>query len=216
MIDFFPDEDENDNVYEDRSYDPLWEIYNLISKFWKKLDFDMRNCYHYSGLRSIGFYFDGMFHWWAKSDSKNIKDCLLSFDFSSEKKLLKAPIPSDIDGRFKSRNLKRNLAMLNGSITLITSYNRVKNHADAASFCISILGKPGVQESCVNLFIVEFPIGVGNSKEVFDVKLARELVWVDLRTEMHGVLAAVNGNDLGGCQMGRYKKSFDPIGRINS
>ena len=102
MIDYFPDNDPINGevlIWEDRSYDPLWEIYSLKSNSWKKLDIDMRNCYYYTSLRGIGLYTDGVFHWWAKSESKNIEECLLSFDFCNEV-LFTTPLPSNMDGRF--------------------------------------------------------------------------------------------------------------------
>jgi hypothetical protein len=52
----------------------------------------MRNYYYYSELRGIRVHMDGFFHWWAKSVSKNIEECLLSFDFNNEV-LLKYPSP---------------------------------------------------------------------------------------------------------------------------
>jgi molecular chaperone HtpG len=83
MIEYFPYY-QGDIIWEDRSYDPLWEIYSLKTNSWKKLNIDMRNCYYYSPLQGNGLYTDRVFHWWAKSKSKNIEEYLLSFDFSKE------------------------------------------------------------------------------------------------------------------------------------
>ncbi|AET00850.2 putative F-box domain-containing protein [Medicago truncatula] len=225
MIDYFPDndpDDEEDLIWEDRSYDPLWEIYSLKSNSWKKLEFDMRNCYYYTPLRGIGLYTDGMFHWWAKSESKNIEECLLSFDFSNEE-LFKTPIPSNMDGNFNVEFVERHLALLNGTITLISSYR------EEATFRLSILGKLGVRESWINLFIVgpfheQFgssfpffvsPIGLGKKNNiVFLNKRDNKIVWVDLKTQMIEELG-VEGDKFR-CHIGKYKKSFLPIEGINT
>ncbi|XP_058734101.1 F-box protein CPR1-like [Vicia villosa] len=223
MIDFFPKVEDNvrgengDLIWEDKSYDPLWEIYSLKTNSWKKLDFDMRNCYHYSIVKAMGVYTDGLFHWWAKSETKNIGENLLSFDFSTEM-LIKTPMPTDIDHRYAVRNLVN----LDGSIALISNY------PEAAAFDISILGKIGVRESWIKIIdgslpFVGYPIGVGKSNNVVIsnedgeevILISHESVWVDLSTPLFGKLH-VNGDKLGSCQMGRYKKSFDPIGTINS
>ncbi|XP_058758790.1 putative F-box protein At3g16210 [Vicia villosa] len=217
MIDYNVRYRYGDLIRRDRLYDPLWEIYNLKTNSWKKLDFDMGDCNDFSISGSIGVYMDGLYHWWAKSESKNIEEYLLSFDFSTEM-LIKRPMPTDIDGL-----VERNLVMLNGSIALISSY------PETTAFGISILGKLGVGESWINLIIVgslpfvEFPIEIGKSNNVIVsnenatrlILLDRVLVWVDLSTQMIGMLH-VNRDELGSCQMGRYKKSFDPIGTINS
>jgi len=218
MIDFFAENsegDEGDLIWEDKSYDPLWEVYSLKNNSWKKLDFDMRNCYFYSSLGGMGVYTDGFLHWWAKSESKNIEECLLSFDFSNEV-LLKTPKPSNMDGSFDSRFVARYLTLLNESITLISTY--LKN---MTTFRISILGKLGARESWINLFIVgplpfvNFPIGVGNKNNiVFFSKSDKELVWVDLRTQMIEKLG-VKGDKFD-CHIGKYKKSFLPIKGINN
>ncbi|CAJ2664149.1 unnamed protein product [Trifolium pratense] len=146
MIDFSPDysDDEGEDLTQkDRSYNPLWEIYTLRSNSWKKLNVDMRNYYYYSKLRGIRVYMDGFFHWWAKSVSKNIEECLLSFDFSNEV-VLTTPMALNINDsfdRFDVRFAERHLVLLNGSIALISTYLK------AATYLISILGKPGVRES---------------------------------------------------------------------
>jgi molecular chaperone HtpG len=220
MTDFCPDysDDEGEDLkWENRSYDPLWEIYSLKSNSWKKLKFDMRNCYYYSELRGIGLYVDGFFHWVAKSESKYDEECLLSFDFSNEV-VLTTPMPSSTDdsiGRFAVRFLVRHLVLLNGSIALISTYSKTNN------FRISILGKLGVRESWINLFnvtplpFIGFPIGVGSRNNiVFLIKSSKELSWIDLRTRMIEKLGFKG--DRNGCHIGKYKKSFLDIGRINN
>jgi hypothetical protein len=58
-------------------------------------------------------YVDGVFHWWTKSESKNIEECLLSFDFSNEL-LITTPRPSNMDD---VNFMERHLVPLNGSIS---------------------------------------------------------------------------------------------------
>ncbi|XP_058758884.1 putative F-box protein At3g20705 [Vicia villosa] len=228
MIDYNVRDGTGDLIWRDRFYDPLWEIYSVKTNSWKKQDFDMGDFNDFSVSGSIGVYMDGLYHWWARSESENIneylmsnniEEYLMSFEFSTEM-LIKTPMPKDIDGRFE-----RNLVMLNGSIALIST-----SPEKATAFGISILGKLGVRESWMNLIIVEslpfveFPIRVGKSNNVVisnedSNKLLiledKRLVWVDLSTQMIGRFH-VNGDKLGTCQMGRYKKSFDPIETINS
>jgi len=144
---FFPDdnvEECGDLIWEDRSYDPLWEIYSLKSNSWKSLNFDLRNCYFYTSLGGIGVYVDGVFHWWTKSESKNIEECLLSFDFSYEL-LITTPRPSNMDD---VNFMEIHFVPLNGFVAMISGYLGVAN------FRISILDKLGVRESWINLFTV--------------------------------------------------------------
>jgi len=121
-----------------------------------------------------------------------------------------------MDGSFGSQFVARHLTLLNESITLISTY--LKN---MSTFRISILGKLGARESWINLFIVgplpfvNFPIGVGNKNNiVFFCKSDKELVWVDLRTQMIEKLGVKGGKF--DCHIGKYKKSFLPIKGINN
>jgi F-box interacting protein len=213
MVDYFPADLENGIWVEDRSYDPLWEIYSLKSNSWKKLDVDMRNCYYHSPLRGIGLYTDGMFHWWAKSMSKNIEDCLLTFDFSKEVTFT-TMAPLNMDGDFEVGCVERHLVSLNGSIALISTYKK------EATFRISVLGKLGVRESWINLFTVgplpsvEFPNGVGKKNNILFYIRDGELVCVDLKTQMIKELG-VRGYRFYS-HVGKYKKSALPIGEIIS
>jgi hypothetical protein len=116
---------------------------------------------------------------------KNIEECLLSFDFSKEV-IFTTSVPLNMDGGFDVGCMERHLVSLNGSIALISNYKK------KVTFCISVLGKLGVRESWINLFIVgplpsiEFPNGVGkknNIQVLFYIKDG-ELVCVDLKTQM--------------------------------
>ncbi|MCI23821.1 F-box/kelch-repeat protein, partial [Trifolium medium] len=86
-ISFFHVTDEDEDVpWEDRSYDPLLEIYSLRSNSWKILDIDMHdiaNCIYDSPREGAGVYLDGLCHWWGNYDSHNT-GCLVSFDFTNE------------------------------------------------------------------------------------------------------------------------------------
>ena len=140
-------------------------------------------------MRGIGTYLNGVFHWLAKSKSNFFEECLLSFDFSSEV-LFTTPMPSIMDS-FDVKFMMRYLVPLNGSIALISIYSWT------STFCILILGKVGVRETWINLFIVdpfhehfrcsrspfpfvELPVEHGNNNIVLH-KRDQKLVWVDLR-----------------------------------
>jgi len=94
---------------------------------------------------------------------------------------LVTPIPSDEDVCFAAWI---NLVVLNGSVALI-SY-----HEETTTFYISILGELGVEESWTKLFIVgplscvERPLGVGMKVEIFFLRKDKELVSLDLKTQM--------------------------------
>ncbi|PNX81817.1 F-box protein, partial [Trifolium pratense] len=84
------------------------------------------------------------------------------------------------------------------------------------------IGELGVRESWTKLLIVEHlpsigrPIGVGkNSNILFFQKTDGKLAWVDLSTKMIGEDLGVKGW-LFGCNIGKYKKSFLPIGGMDN
>ncbi|MCI37194.1 F-box protein, partial [Trifolium medium] len=62
-ISFFDVTDEDEDVpWEDRSYDPLLEIYSLRNNSWKILEIDMHdiaNCTYDSPREGAGVYVDG-------------------------------------------------------------------------------------------------------------------------------------------------------------
>jgi hypothetical protein len=102
-------------------------------------------------------------------------------------------IPSDVDDCFVDKPTRVKLVALNGSITLI-SY-----HKKTTTFHISILGEFGLEESWTKLLIVgplscvERPIGVGMKGEIVFVRKDKELVWLDLSTQMIAELGYKGG-----------------------
>ncbi|XP_045833124.1 F-box protein CPR1-like [Trifolium pratense] len=212
MIEYFPGY-QGDMIWEDRSYDPSWEIYSLKTNSWKKLDIDMQNCYYYSPLQGNGLYADGVFHWWAISKLKNIEECMVSFDFSEEV-MCTTLMPLNTDGGFDVGYVERHLVSLNESIALISKYKK------ESTFCISVLAKLGERESWINLFTVgpllsmEYSNIVGMKNNTLFYRRDGELVCVDLKTQMIKELG-VKG-DRFHFHVGKYKKSFLPIrGIIN-
>ncbi|GAU17612.1 hypothetical protein TSUD_254870 [Trifolium subterraneum] len=168
------DEDE-DVPWEDRSYDPLLEIYSLRSNSWKILEIDMHdiaNC-TYDSTRD-GVYVDGLCHWWGSYDLQRVTGCLVSFDFSNEV-LFTTPMLLDM-GECCDDVIERRLVVLNESIALIS------NCFQASTFHISILSELGVKESWFKLFIVgpisfiECPIGVGKKGDICFKQKNDELV----------------------------------------
>jgi len=110
---------------------------------------------------------------------------------------------------------ERHLVLLHGSVGLTSTY------LDSDNFHISVLGKLGIRESWINLFIVvplpfgENPIGVGKkNNKVFFSKRHKDLVCVDLRSQTVETLG-VKGDGFD-CHVGKYTKSFLPIGGINN
>jgi molecular chaperone HtpG len=122
------------------------------------------------------------------------------------------PIPSDIDDCFDVKASWINLAVLNGSITLISF------HVDTTTCYISILGEIGIKESWTRLFnigplpYIRRPIGVGTKGEIFFTRKDKELAWFDLRTQTMEKLGykAKNPN----CRITIYKENILPIGDI--
>jgi hypothetical protein len=117
----------------------------------------------------------------------------------SNEKFFVTLIPSDVDDSFVDTSTWIKLAVLNGSITLI-SY-----HENTTTFHISILGEFGLEESWTKLLIVgplscvERPIGVGMKREIVFIRKDNELVWLDLSTQIVAELG--------------YKGAFDPWSR---
>ena len=188
----------------DITFEPFWEIYNLKSNSWRKLDVVMPTFYHTPHAR---VYMDEVCHWL----SIDFESYLMSFDLSNETFFTTA-IPSDIDCGFVEGYLWRHLMVLNESIALVT-YHEVKT-----TFKISILGELNVNESWIKLFIVgflpsiEYPIGVAKGKLFFE-RIDEELAWLDLTTHMIEDFG-VKGGDCG-FNMLVYKEKFFPIDRCN-
>jgi molecular chaperone HtpG len=124
---------------------PLWEIYNLRSNSWKKLDVKLP--YHIQKIACPRLYMDGMSHWYGANEETMTTESLVSFDWINEV-FFTTPIPSYCKNRNPYFELVH-LIMLNGSVAFISSY------VESTVFHISILGELGVKESWTNLFTVD-------------------------------------------------------------
>jgi molecular chaperone HtpG len=212
---FFDVTDEDEDVpWEDRSYDPLLEIYSLRSNSWRTFEIekcDMPDCVYDEPRTSSGVYMNGACHWWGNNDFYSSTGCLVSFDLSNEV-LSTTPMPSDNDESCEFVVIQRHLVVLNESIALISNCN------NTTTFHISILGELGVKESWIKLFIIgpmppiECPIGVGKKGSICFKRKDDELVWIDLSTQIIEEIG-VKG-ELFGYQMGIYKENLLPIGGI--
>jgi molecular chaperone HtpG len=213
---FFNVTDEDEDVpWEDRSYDPVLEIYSLRSNSWRILEIemcDMPNCDYDQPVTGSGVYMNGACHWWGNNDLYNSTGCLVSFDLSNEV-LSTTSMPSDNDVSCDFVVTQRQLVVLNESIALIS------NCYNTTTFHISILGELGVKESWIKLFIIgpmppiECPIGVGKKGSICFKRKDGELVWIDLSSQIIDEIG-VKGERFC-CQMGIYKENLLPIGRIN-
>jgi F-box interacting protein len=179
------------------SFDPFWEIYSLRSNLWRELHVDMPYSLFYSEGTQV--YMNGVCHWLCEENYSNFGPCLVSFYLSNEEFIV-TPIPSDLDDCFIDKLTWIKLAVLNGSISLI-SY-----HKKTTTFHISILGEFGLEESWTKLLIVgplscvERPIGVGMKGEIVFIRKDKQLVWLDLSTQIVAELG--------------YKEEFDQLNRI--
>ncbi|KEH41368.1 F-box and associated interaction domain protein [Medicago truncatula] len=111
------------------------------------------------------------------------------------------------------RWIDRRLDLLNGHVTMISSYEtRTSYHIS-----ISILGELDVKESWTKLFDVgplsdtEYPIGVCKKGNIFFLNDDYELSCLDLTT---GIIEKTGVNEV--TQAVIYDKSFFPIGGINN
>ncbi|GAU43974.1 hypothetical protein TSUD_284010 [Trifolium subterraneum] len=174
---------------EGHDFDPLWEIYSLRSNSWRKLHIDMPYSLQYNHGTQV--YMDGVCHWLSEEDcEEDCEDvenydykCLVSFYLSNEKFFV-TPIPSYVDDCFDTKASWINLAVLNEYITLI-SY-----HKKTTTFHISILSEFGTKESWTKLLTVgplscvRHPMKMGPKGEIFLERKDKELVWLDLSTQM--------------------------------
>jgi molecular chaperone HtpG len=183
--------------------DDMWEIYNLRSNSWTKLDIEMP----FSTTEKL--YVDGVCHWWSEHDDSNIDNAeprLVSFDLCNEVFLTTPLLLDMIEHLYFSH-----LTLLNGFIAFII-------YDPATTFHIRILGELGVKESWTKVFIVdplpciEHPIGAGKKDDIFFRKNDEELVWFDLSTQMIGELG-VKGREHC-CYIVVYKDSPLPIGGL--
>ncbi|AES99094.2 F-box protein interaction domain protein [Medicago truncatula] len=199
----------------DTSIERFWEIYSLRSNSWRKLDVVMPTTTYGNGI-TMGVYLNGLCHWGCIIGHFHSKreSNLVSFDLSNDV-FFTTPIPMDIDRCINVDNKCswRDLAVLNGSIALITYQEQM------ATFNISILSELTVKESWIKLFIVgplscvERPFGVGKGK-IFFKKKVKKLAWFDLSTQMIEDLD-VKGGDSRGYRIVVYKENLLPIGGIN-
>ncbi|CAJ2636348.1 F-box protein CPR1-like [Trifolium pratense] len=207
-------DDDEDVPWEDRSYDPLLEIYSLRNNSWRILDIDMRDiahCAYDQPQDGAAVYMDGVCHWWANNDLFNLTGILVSYDFSNEV-LFTTPMLLDM---VESCDfiVNRRLVVLNESIALISNYSK------PTTFHISILGELGVKESWIKLFIVgpvpsiKCPIGFGKKGICFKQN-NDELVWIDINTQIIDEIGVrAEGYSF---PMGIYKESLLSIGGINN
>ena len=158
----------------------LWEIYSLKGNSWRTLNFDMPTSYpSYNNV-----YMSGLCHWLHEEQNLSFEVSLVSFQLSNETFLI-TPIPcidDDFGSLFPSRS---HLAVLNGSITLM-SYRY-----QTTTFHISILGELGVKESWTKLFVVGplpcagLSFGLGKKAEIIFIRSSDcKLTWLDLSTHM--------------------------------
>lgn len=213
---FFPTTDEDEDVpLEDRSYDPLLEIYSLRSNSWRILEIDMLDIHDFtysSTWNGNGVHMDGVCHWLGTRDLYDVEGCLVSFDLINEV-FFTTPL-LDMNERCDLIFIERHLVVLNGSIAFIS------NCYKATTFHISILGELGVKESWIKLFVIgpipsiECPIGVGKKGDICFKQKNDELVWFNLSTQITKEVG-VKGSTYG-WQMGIYKENLIPIGGNNS
>ncbi|AES87525.1 putative F-box domain-containing protein [Medicago truncatula] len=187
------------------SLDPIWVIYSLRTNSWRILDVSSMPC-SLARIDGTQVYMDGVCHWLAEEVDDTLEGpCVVSFYLSNEEFFI-TYIPSYLDDCFNLHTLWINLAVLNGSIALI-SY-----HEETTNFHISILGEYGIKESWTKLFMVgplsciERPIGVGTKGEIFVIRQDKELVCLDLSTQMIVELAYKEVNSIDRIVM--YKETF--------
>ena len=139
-----------------------------------------------------------------------VGQCLISFYLSNEVSFT-TPIPPEVDDCFDVSAKWINLAVLNGSIALI-SY-----HVKTTTFHVSILGQLGFKESWIKLLMVEplpyveRPIGVGTKGEIFIIRKDNEVASFDLSTQMIEVIGYTPKSYHYICGLINYKESIVPF-----
>lgn len=125
----------------------------LLSYWFSSHSFDAREVY-----------VDGACHWLVSARNDSLEIILLSFDTSDEVVLI-TPIGDEPNSLY---NFQARLAVLNGSIDLIS------NHHDDIIFRISIMVELGVRESWIKLYtygpfssIYCIPVGFGKTRYIF-------------------------------------------------
>ncbi|XP_045828998.1 F-box protein CPR1-like [Trifolium pratense] len=186
-ITFFQVVDEEEDVpYEDRSYDPLLQIYSLRSNTWRILDVNIPDGYDISMIdfeKPVGVYMDGVCHWWGTTDFGNGEGYLVR------------------------------LVVLNESIALIS--NRFKATTFHISILVELGVKESWIKLFIvgPIPSLDWPIAVGKKGGICFRQTNDELVWIDLSTQIIDEIG-VKGERY--CyQMGIYKESLLCIGGIN-
>jgi molecular chaperone HtpG len=193
--------------------DSFWEIYELKSNSWRKINFDMPTI---ALTHNCDVYFDGVCHWWG------VTNTLVSFNLCNEEYFITPP-PLDLEhitsynfDFFKGGyDFDIKLTLLNGCVAIIT------NKRLATTFQVSILGEFGVKESWIKLFDVQqmsctiYPLGVGKKGNIFFKTKDGELVCLDLIT---GLIEEIDLkiNKYYRCEVVIYKRNLQPIGEINN
>ncbi|XP_058786109.1 F-box/kelch-repeat protein At3g06240-like isoform X2 [Vicia villosa] len=202
--------------YDYESYRPpitesYFEIYSLKSNSWRTIDMNKAPssiwcCCELFDTREV--YLDGACHWVISDGNDLDEKSLLSFDLSDEVFLT---TPIGVQPSFPY-NYEERLAVLNGSIALISNYH------DDIIFHIYILGELGVGESWIKLYIYgPFssitwpPVGFGNTGYIFFPKNDYELAYVDLSTQRIEEVG-ITGAKSSYFQVGLYKESLLSIG----
>ncbi|XP_045828999.1 F-box protein CPR1-like [Trifolium pratense] len=186
-ITFFQVVDEEEDVpYEDRSYDPLLQIYSLRSNSWRILDVNMPDGYDISMItfeKPMGVYMDEVCHWWGTTDFGNGEGYLVR------------------------------LVVLNESIAFIS--NRFKATTYHISILVELGVKESWIKLFIvgPIPSLDWPIAVGQKGGICFRQTNDELVWIDLSTQIIDEIG-VKGERY--CyQMGIYKESLLRIGGIN-
>jgi molecular chaperone HtpG len=196
----------NDGVKPDR----FWEMYSLKTNSWTNINFDMPKN---EWLFSSDLYFDGVCHWWGRTDNKIF---LVSFNLCNDVCVLTPPPSEDLFDGFDVdlTGFHDDLTVLNGFVAIITHCKKTKSSQ------ISILGELGVKESWIRLFHVEplscidHPIGAGKKGNIFFIKNDDELACLDLAT---GVIEKIDVEVIEyEAQMVIYKENLHPIEGLNN
>ncbi|CAK8530187.1 unnamed protein product [Lathyrus sativus] len=182
--------DEENVPWKDVSYEPVWEIYNLRSDSWRKLNINIPMTIPYIFLipnNDDGIdrcYTKGMCHSLYKVSEYIFQTCLMSFDVCNEV-VFTTPMPSYMNDNMDPEwNYKHLMILIKGFIALSS------HHGETNTIHISILNEIGVKESWTKVFIlgplacVAYPFTGGKNGDLFLRKENGELACFDLDTQM--------------------------------
>jgi len=191
----------------------VWEMYNIRSNSWTKLQLD--SSIPSNRADNNKFYLEGMCHWLGYGDG--LIQHLVSFDLINKVCIMTPPpldIPMEIYDNFNMNFVRRQLFMLNESIALMSNY------AETKIFYISILVEVGKKETWTKLFVfgpipyIAFPIGTRNMGNILFQTHDGDVAWFDLSTHMVQKLGVnIHG---GYSQLVVYKESLLTVERMNS